>query len=267
MKFGCLLPFLLHYCLLGLVCVSAFASNPEPPDIGVKDLVKKAIAAHGYANGANAKVRSYVVTQDANLTIGGKEVECRLTISIEPPDRGHMKLQFDHEGEEVTVLSIYDGKSAKGWNSYNGKTTEMSMEELEETKHSVHAISLISLIPILDSTLYQLSPAGRVELESGPALGVKISRKSFREAVLFIDEKTFHVVKLLYVFKDVHAGGEPELLETFFSDFKKEDGLTTPSTFKAIHGGKTIAYGKIVEQILSENTLRPNTFAKPMLHE
>ena len=247
----------------GLVCVSVFASNPEPPDIGVKDLVEKAIAAHGYANGANAKVRSYVVTQDANLTIGGKEVECRLTISIEPPARGHMKLQFEHEGEEVTVLSIYDGKSAKGWNSYNGKTTEMSMEELEETKHSVHASSLVSLVPLLDSTLYQLSPAGRIEVGGSPALGVKVSRKGFREAVLFIDEKTFLVVKLLYVFKDVHAGGEPELLETFFSDFKKEDGLTTPSSFKAIHGGKPIAYGKIVEQILSEETLRVNTFAKP----
>ena len=263
MKTGCLLPFPLFYCLLGLVCVTALAAKPKTPDFGVKDLVKKAIAAHGYASGANAKVRSYVVTQDANLTIDGKEVECRLTISIEPPARGHMKLQFDHEGEEVTVLSIYDGKSGKGWNSYNGKTTEMSMEELEETKHSVHASSLISLVPLLDSTLYQLSPAGRIELESGPALGVKISRKGFREAVLFIDEKTFHVVKLLYVFKDVHGSGESELLETFFSDFKKEDGLTTPSTFKAIHGGKTIAYGKIVEQILSENTLRPNTFAKP----
>ena len=82
-------------------------------------------------------------------------------------------------------------------------------------------------------------------------------------AVLFIDEKTFRVVKLLYVFKNVNAGGESELLETFFSDFKKEDGLTTPSSFKAVHGGKTIAYGKIVEQILSENTLRLNTFAKP----
>jgi hypothetical protein len=259
-----------HYVLpiwfcwvLGLVCVSAFATNSESPGIGVKDLVKKAIAAHGYANGANAKVRSWVVVQDANVTIEGKEIECRLTISIEPPDRGHVKLQFEHEGKGVTVLSIYDGKSAKGWNSYNGKTTEMSMEELEETKHSVHAISLISLIPVLDSTLYQLSPAGRIELESGPALGVKVSRKGFREAVLFIDEKTFHVVKLLYIFKNVHGSGESELLETFFSDFKQEDGLTTPSSFKAIHGEKTIAYGNIVEQILSENTLRPNTFAKP----
>jgi outer membrane lipoprotein-sorting protein len=263
MKTGCRLPFPLHYCLLGLVCVTAFATKPASPGIGVKDLVQKAISAHGYATEKTAKVQSYIVTHDANLTIGGKEVESRLTISIEPPDRRHMKLQFDNEGEEVTVLSIYDGKSGKGWNSYNGKTTEMSMAELEETKHSVHASSLISLVPLLDSTLYQLSPAGRVEVEGSPALGVKVSRKGFREAVLFIDEKTFHVVKLLYVFKNVHAGGEPELLEIFFSDFKKEDGLTTPSSFKAIHGGKTIAYGKTVEMIVSEETLRVNTFAKP----
>ena len=254
----------LWFCwVLGLVCISGFASNPEPSGIGMKDLVKKAIAAHGFANGANAKVRSCVVIQDANLTISGKEGECRLTISIEPPDRGRMKLQFDHEGVGVTILSIYDGKSARGWNSYNGKTTKMSVEELKEIKHSVHASSLISLVPLLDSTLYELSSAGRVQLEGGPALGVKVSRKGFREAVLFIDEKTFHMVKLLYVFKDIHAGGEPELLEIFFSDFKKEDSLTVPSSFKAIHGGKTIAYGKIVEQILSVNTLRPNTFAKP----
>ena len=263
MKTGHRLSFFLLPCILGLVCVSAFASNSESSGVGVKDLVKKAIAAHGFASGGNAKVRSWVVVQDANLTFEGKEVECRLTISIEPPDRGHMKLQFEHEGKGVTVLSIYDGKSAEGWNSHNGKTTEMSVEELEETKHFVHASSLISLVPLLDSTLYQLSPAGRIELESGPALGVKISRKGFREAVLFIDEKTFRAVKLLYVFKDVHGSGEPELLEAFFSDFKKEDGLTTPLSFKAVHGGKTIAYGKIVEQILSENTLRPNTFAKP----
>ncbi len=261
MKTGCRLPFPLHYCLLGLVCVSAFAT--KTPDSGMSWLIEKAISAHGYATEKTAKVQSYIVTQDANMTMDGEEIECRWTISIEPPDRRHMKLQFDNEGDEVTVLSIYDGKSGKGWNSYNGKTTEMSMEELEETKHSVHASSLISLVPILDSTLYQLSTAGRVELESGPALGVKVSRKGFREAVLFIDEKTFHVVKLLYVFKNVHAGGEPELLETFFSDFKKEKGMMTPSSFKAIHDRKILAYGKTVEQVLSEETLRVNTFAKP----
>ena len=116
-KTGHRLSFFLLPCILGLVCVSAFASNSETSGVGVKDLVKKAIAAHGFANGGNSKARSWVVVQDANLTIGGKEVECRLTISIEPPDRGHMKLQFEHEGKGVTVLSIYDGKSAEGWNS------------------------------------------------------------------------------------------------------------------------------------------------------
>jgi hypothetical protein len=263
MKTGHRLPCPLLYCILGLVYGTASAAKHKTPDSGMRGLIEKAIAAHGYATEKTVKVQSYIVTQDANMTVDGEEIESRLTISIEPPDRRHMKLQFDNEGEEVTVLSIYDGKSGKGWNSYNGKTTEMSMAELEETKHSVHASSLISLVPLLDSTLYQLSPAGRVEVEGSPALGVKVSRKGFREAVLFIDEKTFHVVKLLYVFKNVHAGGEPELLEIFFSDFKKEDGLTTPSSFKAIHGGKTIAYGKTVEMIVSEETLRVNTFAKP----
>jgi hypothetical protein len=261
MKTGCHLPFPLHYCLFGLVCVTAFAD--KTPDSGMSGLIGKAISAHGYATEKTAEVHSYIVTQDANMTMDGEEIECRWTISIEPPDRRHMKLQFDHEGEGVTVLSIYDGKSGKGWNSYNGKTTEMSMEELEETKHSVHASSLISLVPLLDSTLYQLSPAGKIKVEGSPALGVKVSRKGFREAVLFIDEKTFLVVKLLYVFKDVHEGGEAKLLETIFSDFKKEKGMTTTLSFRAVHGGKAIACGKIVEQVMSEETLRVNTFAKP----
>jgi hypothetical protein len=229
----------------------------------MRALIKKSIAAHGFSSEETPAVRSWVVVRDANVTIGKRELECRLIISFEPTDRCHVKMQFEQDGQPVTVTSTYDGKIGKGWNSYNGSTEEMSREELEESKHSVHANSLIGLVQLLDSSSYQLSPGGRIEIEGRRAVGVKVSRKGFRESVLFIDEKTFLVVKLLYVLKDVHASGEPELLETFFSDFKKTRGLTVHSSFRSVHGAKTIAYGKTLEMIVSEQALRENTFARP----
>ena len=69
--------------------------------------------------------------------------------------------------------------------------------------------------------------------------------------------------QLLYVFKDFHAGGEPELFESFFSDFKKTGDLTVHSSFRSVHGAKTVAYGKTLEMIVSEQALRENTFARP----
>ena len=84
---------------------------------------------------------------------------------------------------------------------------------------------------------------------------MKVSRKGYREAVLFIDERTYFVVKLLYVLRDVHDGGEPELFESFFSDFKKTGDLTVHSSFRSVHGGKTISHGKTLEMIVSEQAL------------
>ena len=195
--------------------------------------------------------------------MGEREVECRLTLCLESTDRLQVKMQFERDGQPVTATSTYDGKAGRGWKSSNDRTVEMSREEVEESKHSVHANALIGLVHLLDSSRYDLSPGGRIEIEGRRAVGVKVSRKGFREAVLFIDERTFLVVKLLYLLKDVHAGGEPELFESFFSDFKKTGGLTVHSSFRSVYGAKTIASGKTLEMIVSEQTLRENTFARP----
>lgn len=207
-------------------------------------LIQKSIAAHGFSSEESSAVRSWVFVRDANVTMGEREVECRLTLSLEPTDRLHAKMQFERDGQPVTVTSTYDGKDGRGWKSYNDRTVEMSWEEVEESKHSVHANSLIGLVHLLDSSRYDLSPGGRIEIKGRGAVGVKVSRKGFREAVLFIDERTFLVVKLLYLFKDVHAGGEPELFESFFSDFKRSGGLTVHSSFRSVHGSKTYSLWK-----------------------
>ncbi len=229
----------------------------------MRALIQKSIAAHGFSSEESYAVRSWVVVRDANVTIGEKELECRLTLSLEPTDRLQVKMQFERDDQSVTVTSTYDGKAGKGWKSFNDRTVEMSQEEVEESKHSVHANSLIGLAHLLDSSRYDLSPGGSVEIEGRRAVGVKVSRKGYREAVLFIDERTYFVVKLLYVLRDVHDGGEPELFESFFSDFKKTGDLTVHSSFRSVHGGKTISHGKTLEMIVSEQALRANTFARP----
>ena len=262
MSFRHLIPIFLLLCMPCLACLGAKA----PKKAGISEmraLIQKSIAAHGFSSEESYSLRSWVIVRDANVTMGEREVECRLTLSLEPTDRLRVKMQFERDDQPVTVTSTYDGKAEKGWRSYNDRTVEMSREEVEESKHSVHANSLIGLVHLLDSSRYDLSPGGRIEIEGRRAVGVKVSRKGFREAVLFIDERTFLVVKLLYVFKDVHAGGEPELFESFFSDFKKTGDLRVHSSFRSVHGGKTIAYGKTLEMIVSEQFLRANTFARP----
>ena len=262
MSSKCLIAFFLLLAVPCLDCRGAKA--PKPAGISeMRAVIKKSIAAHGFTSEESYAVRSWVVVRDANVTMGEEEVECRLTLSLEPTDRLQVKMQFERDGQPVTVTSTYDGKAGRGWKSYNDRTVEMSIEEVEESKHSVHANSLIGLVHLLDSSRYDLSPCGRIEIEGRGAVGVKVSRKGFREAVVFIDERSFLVVKLLHVFKDVHAGGEPELFESFFSDFKKTGGLTVHSSFRSVHGAKTIAYGKTLEMIVSEQALRENTFARP----
>jgi len=262
MSFRHLIQSFLLLTMPGLACLGAKVPKPAgAPEM--RALIKKSIAAHGFPSEESSVLRSWVVVRDANVTMGEREVECRLTLCLEPTDRLQAKMQFEQDGQPVTVTSTYDGKAERGWKSYNERTVEMSREEVEESKHSVHASSLIGLVHLLDSSRYDLSPGGRIEIEGRGAVGVKVSRKGFREAVLFIDERTFLVVKLLYVFKDIHAGGEPKLFESFFTDFKKTGGLTVHSSFRSVHGAKTIAYGKTLEMIVSEQALRGNTFVRP----
>ncbi len=262
MSFRHLISSFLLLAMPGLSCLGA--KVPEPAGaLEIRALIKKSIAAHGFSSEESSAVRSWVVVRDANVTMGEREVECRLTLCLESTDRLHAKMQFERDGQPVTVTSTYDGKAGRGWKTYNDRTMEMSREEMEESKHSVHANSVIGLVHLLDSSRYDLSTGGRIEIKGRGAVGVKVSRKGFREAVLFIDERTFLVVKLLHVFKDFHAGGEPELFESFFSDFKKTGGLTIHSSFRSVHGAKTIAYGKTLEMIVSKQALRENTFARP----
>lgn len=263
MKTGHSLSWFLLPFILWSVCVQVCIAKPAQAGSEMSALIQKSISAHGFPNDELSTLRSWVVVRDANVTIGEREVECRLTISWESTDRRHIKMQFEQDGQSVTVTSIYDGKIGRGWNSYNGRTVEMSQEELEESKHSVHANSLIGLVHLLDSSRYQLSTGGRIEIDGRRSIGVKVSRKGFREAVIFFDEKTFLVVKLLYVIKDTPADGKPKLFESFFSDFKKTGGRTVHSSFRSVHGAKTIAHGKTLEMIISKQALRANTFAMP----
>src|SRR5437016_1019258 len=133
----------------GVIALSLFLMGTATAraDDTAKDLIKKAIKAHGgAANLAKLKVRQEKTrtTFDAK----GKTFTSTTDSFLLLPGRRKDTSEFEYGARKFTSILVVQG--AKAWNHANGQTREPNAEQLRLQQERLHRDHVLTLTPLLE---------------------------------------------------------------------------------------------------------------------
>lgn len=215
------------------VALAAFTLNaqpvPDPPgapaaprllpsDLKLDDLVKKAIEAQGGV--ANIKaIQSMKLT--GKMIVGGGQLEAPLVTYMKRPHSHRTEITL--QGQKI--IDVYDGTTKWSINPMGGSRDPQKATEQE-------AIAAADDSDIVEGPFVNYKEKGNVlellgkeDVDGSLAYKLKVTFKSGRSRIVYLDEHTFLPVK--EIAKITQAGQEFEA-ETKPSNYKKVDGVMIP---------------------------------------
>lgn len=251
--------FLLASCVLALWAAAVPARADDADDAkAVKELIAKAIKAHG-GKDVLTKYKASENKMKGTVHVMGMAIDFTGEVAYQAPNR--MRIEIDAEVGGMTFKTIQVLAGDKGWISTNGKVSKMTKDMLAEGKEQFHSGAVTRLV-VLEQKGYTLSPLGEAKVNGREAVGVRVAHKGYRDVSLYFDKKTHMLVKSETRGKDLMAGGEEYTGETFYSDYKKVDGVQVAHKVVVKRDGKKYVEGEITESKVAEK-LDDSVFAKP----
>src|SRR5262249_34418538 len=116
-----------------------------------------------------------------------------------------------------------------------------------------------SLTPLKDPG-FMLAPAGEIQVEGRPALGVRVSHAGHRDVTLYFDKETHLLAQAEHQVKD--EGGPEEMQETVYADYKEIEGMKHAMKLTIKRAGKLYVESEIQEYRFHDR-LDDSTFAMP----
>jgi hypothetical protein len=239
-----------------LLAVGVTARADDQKDL--KDLIDKAVKAHGGADNI-AKEKAVVFKAKGKFYgIGEEGIPYTGTWSMQQPDRIRVEIDGEVAGQSFKFISVYD--KDKGWIAVGEMLMDADKEHLAESREEMHAVRMAQLRGLTDKDC-KLSPVGEVKVNDKPAIGVRVEYKGYQDVTLFFDKETNVLVKSERRAKDADSGKE-FAAETFYSDYKKANGVLTAHKHIINRDGKIYVDHEITE-IEVKDKLDDSLFKKP----
>jgi hypothetical protein len=244
--------------------LSAFALTLSLPaaraddQADLKAQLEKSIKAHGGAEALN-KFGAGASKMQGKYYGMGEGIAFDGTVHAQGDDRFRMELQMDVMGQKITFLQVYN--AGKGWVAINGMTREMNKEELEAMREQRRNERLSRLTPLLAQGV-KLSPLGEAKVDGKPVIAIRAEQQGFRDVSLFFDKTTGLLLKTETRGRDPAMGDNEFTAETFFSDYRKVEGVMMAHKIKLLRDGKLFVEGETTDVKLAEK-LDDNLFVKP----
>jgi len=233
---------------LGLVPLSAVRGDDYPT---LKPLIERGIASAGgreILTKRNVQVLRYMTT----VTVGGLERAL--------PGRAvrHVGKRIRVEVEKLVTIG-YDGK--QGWAVANGMVADLLDEQLRQITGEIRADALTTLVPLGNDQL-RLKSLGESRVDDRSVVGFRIEQEGERSVELYLDQETGLVVRRLTEAPSLQEPGKLTKEETLYRDYKRMDGILTPTDIETRQNGKVIqrlkvSEAKYLEQIDDAEFRRP----------
>jgi hypothetical protein len=237
------------------LCVSAVRADDQAD---LKALVAKAVMAHGGAENLS-KYPGGSSRFKGKLTIQGQAFDYTLSLNVQEPDKLRSDMEVEIMGQKLTILHIINGD--KDWFKFNGTDMEATNEQKEQGRETIANSRLLRLLP-LRNTDYTLSPLGEIKVDGKPAVGIRAEKKGFTPVNLYFDKTTGLLVKSEMQLQDPNNPTEKANGETFYSDYRKVEGVMIPFKFVRTINNKPFLESEVTEVKLSPK-LDDNLFNKP----
>jgi serine/threonine protein kinase len=123
-------------------------------------------------------------------------------------------------GATKNVIAVVDGQ--KGWISADNNVSEIGYVEIAQAQQQLHLFEVTSLKGLISDNV-KLIPLGESQVESKPAVGVKVSVQGQPDVSLFFDKDKYLLLKCES--QVTWSDSEEVKWIRLFSDYREVDGL------------------------------------------
>ena len=223
----------------------------------VRDIIQKAIKAHGGAEALNKYKAGQTRTKGQIELLGSLPFTQEITFQL--PNQFREVMELEAGGQKVLVVTVFNGE--KGWLEVTGKPQELDEKLLTELKEAGHLLRTSRLTALLDDKECKLSPLGEAKVNGRPAVGVRVECKGFRDLSLYFDKDTGLLAKSERRALDATTGQEVTE-ERIVIEYQKVEGMQSPKKVLINRDGKKFMEAEVLEVKLLEK-VDPQTFARP----
>ena len=250
-------------CLAAVLAVAACGAARADDQADLRKVIDKAIkATGGEENLAKYKAESFKM-KGKFYGMGDEGIEYSGEWQVQRPDKFRVQVDGEVGGQKVNFFTqVVNGNKVwrKGFNEETQEVTDK--DDLTEIKEQFNAREVESLLPLVKGKEYQLASLGDVKVNDKPAVGIRVSRKGFRDVNLFFDKDKGLLVKSETVVKDQMTGGQEVTQETLYSDYKEAHGIQRPMKLVINRDGKKYLDVEVTE-IDPQEKLDESLFGKP----
>jgi hypothetical protein len=220
--------------VLGLTLTLGNAVVRADEAADMKALIAKAIKAMGGEKNL-AKYRAATLKFKGKIYFSDTGLPATFEMSVQHPGQQKLTINLENCGQTFTFIQVLN--KDKGWEKQgDAEAKAMGKDQLAEEKEQMYARSLTMLLPLRDKGL-KLSSVGEVKIDDKDAVGIRVSSKGHRDVNLYFDKKTNLLLKSETVAKAM--GSDKEVpAETFFMDYKEQDGVKHPMKLVYKQDGK-----------------------------
>lgn len=191
----------------------------------VADLKDRALKAAAKDPADIQKFKMFVLKAKGKASPRGVPEDASLDLFAVYP--GKVKATWEFMGSGSKHFHTVCGRDDTGWRrASNIPVMDLSVEEVNDFRSDVYAVFSSTLLTLTEPET-KVSPGERAKVGGDPVIGLKLSRRPFREVTLYFDERTHLLRKMFYYSRE---NGVVTSKEMIYGGHKEVNGLTLPTT-------------------------------------
>src|SRR5579872_6565980 len=245
---------------LSTVVLLAWGANVRAADDQPKDIIAKAIMAHG-GEESLTKNKAGTSKGKGKITLPGVgEVEFTQDSAHMLPDKFKESIEMTVMGMNISVVTLVNGDKATLL--LNGKEMDLPDAAKDALKNAGHMLKVGKLVPLLKEKEYELSIIGEEKVEGKPAIGIRISAKDKKDISAYFNKETNLLAKIEIRTNDPISQKEINEERIVLEYMKNKDGVPVPKKVIVKHDGEKFLEIEMSEVELLEK-LDESEFKKP----
>ncbi len=228
--------------VLGNLLVLFTLAAGQPADTQVRELLGKAIEAHG-GEAALSRNRVDRVKLKGILQVQGREMPFEAETLVRLPDgfRNQITLTPPMSTPMILIQLMHEGKASLYVNGAPQASTEAQLQELRETLLINQAMRLV---PLVREKNFRLEWLGEGQVNGRPVDGIGVSAPGRRSVRLWFDRQTAYLVRTAH---PVLVDGEMVVQEETYGDFRLLGAYRRPVRMVTTRAGKKLMDAELVD--------------------
>jgi hypothetical protein len=229
---------------LSLAVLAGFAPVMKAADDDPKEIVAKAIKAHGGEEFLTKNKAAQLKSKGKINIPGAGEFDFTQETAFMLPDKFRDSIEFTVMNMKINVVTVVNGEKVSL--ELNGKEIDGADKVKKAIQDTGHVMDVGRLVTLKDKA-YELSLIGEDKVEGKKVIGVRVTKKGQKDVSVFFDKETGLIAKLEY--RGAEPGTDNEVNEErIVKEYEKnKDGIPLAKKVLIKHDGKTFLEAEVLE--------------------